>query len=277
MRKIAIAICAITMLMCITACQDNSVEFANPIATQKNLGMGPRVQELIQQARNGDAEAYKSLAICYRNGEGVEKSWLNDVYLHASYCKKTGEDIDSIVKFFDEDHPFRQISEILNVPSLDEKAWEKLEQLKQHAPAEAKTIGAIIVLVSEENPEKALTMLHEAEDEGSELSSLFQYIYYEQADRKDEYEQCLIRQSAKYPFLNLKIGEIYIGKYWESEDFTDIQKAMEYYYKADAYGMLTPKHANGLLNIYKHFGKQGLLDTDEKEIERLTNIAKTES
>ena len=48
---------------------------------------------------------------------------------------------------------------------------------------------------------------------------------------------------------------------------------MEFYYKADAYAMLTPRFACGLISIYEHFGKEGLLSCDEQEIERLKTIA----
>ncbi|MBQ4525783.1 MAG: hypothetical protein IJA00_06915, partial [Bacteroidaceae bacterium] len=82
-----------------------------------------------------------------------------------------------------------------------------------------------------------------------------------------------IRLVEKYPFLNLQIGKLYVERYWESKDFSDIQKAMEYYYKADAYAMLTPRYACGLISIYNHFGKKGLLSCDEHEMERLKNIA----
>lgn len=121
-----------------------------------------------------------------------------------------------------------------------------------------------------------LSVIREAENEGSELAALIQIAYYEEKDMKDDYEQCLIRLAEKYPFLNLQIGKLYIEKYWETKDFSDIQKAIEYYYKADAYAMLTPRFACGLISIYEHFGKKGLLSCDEQEMERLKNTAHTE-
>lgn len=83
----------------------------------------------------------------------------------------------------------------------------------------------------------------------------------------------MIRITDKYPFFNLMLGESYVLKYHECEDYSYIQKAIECYYKADAYGMLNPKYASALLRMYDNFGEKGLLKSDEKEIERLKILA----
>lgn len=248
------------------------MELESPDVELNSRATEQKVQNLIQQARYGDADAYNSLALCYRDGDGVDKSYLNMVCMYANYCKKTGNDIDKVVDLFEEEHPFRLITDILS-SSLDEKALEKLEQLRMCSPAEAKALNTVIDLLSEKDTINTLSVIREAENEGSELAALIQIAYYEEKDMKDDYEQCIIRLAEKYPFLNLQIGELYIDRHWESKDFSDIQKAMEYYYKADAYAMLTPRYAYGLINIYKHFGKEGLLSCDEHEMERLKKIA----
>jgi hypothetical protein len=150
---------------------------------------------------------------------------------------------------------------------------KKMDVLKQDFPVEVKAIKAACELDSREDSELVLNSLREAENEGSEFAALFQIVYYEEKGMKDDYEQCLIRLAEKYPFFNLKIGELYLERYWGSKDFSDIQKAMEYYYKADAYAMLTPRYASGLINIYKHLGEKGLLSCDEQEMLRLKKVA----
>ena len=60
----------------------------------------------------------------------------------------------------------------------------------------------------------------------------------------------------------------------DSDDFSYIQKAIECYYKADAYGMLLPKYANTLKGMYDYFGQKGLIEYDEQEVERLKILAK---
>lgn len=272
MNRLFTFLCIVSLLLFHTSCNDGVMELESSDVELKTRVTEQRVQNLIQQARYGDADAYNSLALCYRDGDGVGKSYLNMLYMYANYCKKTGNDIDKVVELFEEGHPFRLIVEILN-SSLDEKTLEKLEQLMMYSPAEAKTINAVIDILSEKDTVNALSVIREAENEGSELAALIQIAYYKEKEMKDDYEQSLIRLVDKYPFLNLQIGKLYVERYWKSKEFSDIQKAMEYYYKADAYAMLTPRYAYGLINIYKHFGKEGLLSCDEHEMERLKKIA----
>ena len=271
MNRLLVAICAIVLLMC-NACQDNFIDLENQNGELTTRAADMKFLHLVKQARNGDADAYKSLAVCYRDGDGVEKSWLNMICMYANYCNKTGENFNNVVELFEEGHPFRKLTEILN-SSYDRNALKELEQLEMYIPAEVKVIKTVGDMLSKEVPDSTLRVIQEAENEGSELAALFQIFYYEDNERTEEYEQCLERLSGKYPFLNLKIGEIYIDKYWESKDFSDIQKAMEYYYKADSYALLTPIYANGLISIHQHFGEKGMLSCDEQEMERLKNIA----
>ena len=271
MNRLLVAICAIVLLMC-NACQDNFIDLENQNGELTTRAADMKFLHLVKQARNGDADVYKSLAVCYRDGDGVEKSWLNMICMYANYCNKTGENFNNVVELFEEGHPFRRVTEILN-SSYDRNALKELEQLEMYIPAEVKVIKTVGDMLSKEVPDSTLRVIQEAENEGSELAALFQIFYYEENERTEKYEQCLERLSGKYPFLNLKIGEIYIDKYWESKDFSDIQKAMEYYYKADSYAMLTPGYANGLISIYQHFGEKGMLSCDEQEMERLKKLA----
>ena len=120
----------------------------------------------------------------------------------------------------------------------------------------------------------AMNIFREAEDEGSEMAVIFQVIYYEEAEDKTGQEECLTRIAEKYPFFNLLLGESYVMKYGECEDFSYIQKAIDCYYKADAYGMLIPQYANALWGMYDYFGQKGMLEYDEQEVERLKVLAK---
>lgn len=262
----------VSLLLFHTSCNEGVMELGGSGVEQETRVTEEKVQNLILQARYGDADTYNSLALCYRDGDGVDRSYFNMLYMYANYCKKTGNGIDKAVELFEEGSPFRLITEIL-VSDLDENTLEKIEQLMTYSPTEAKAINAAMDILSDKDTIQALTVICEAENEGSELAALIQLAYYKEKERKDDYEQCLIRLVEKYPFLNLQIGKLYVERYWESKDFSDIQKAMEYYYKADAYAMLTPRYACGLISIYKHFGKKGLLSCDEHEMERLKNIA----
>lgn len=264
----------VAMLLFHTSCNDNVMDLESPNVEMKTRTVEHRLQNLIQQARQGDVEAYNSLALCYRDGDGVEKSWLNMICMYATYIQKTGGDFEDVVELFDEGHPFRLLFEIMDSPSFNEEVEAKLEQLKQSAPAEAKAVEAMKNTSSINEATPVLSTLRETEAEGSELAVIFQVAYYDQATDKTGQEECLTRIAEKYPFFNLMLGESYARKYGECEDFSYILKAIKCYYKADEYGMLIPKYANALLGMYDYFGQKGMLEYDEQEVERLKVLAK---
>lgn len=47
---------------------------------------GQNVRKLVRQARQGNVQAYESLAICYRDGVKLEKSWINMLCMYEIYC-----------------------------------------------------------------------------------------------------------------------------------------------------------------------------------------------
>ena len=267
-------LCMASILVSHTSCNDSVMNYGSPSVEAQTRAADQRVQHLIQQARLGDVEAYNSLALCYRDGDGVEQSWLNMMCMYAIYSQKTGGDIEDIISLFEEGHPFRLLTEILDSPSFNEKVEIKLEQLKQLAPAEAKAIEAVKNAYTVEEAADAMKTIRDAEEEGSELAAVFQIIYYDEVEDVTRLENCLIRITEKYPYFNQLLGDLYAEQYEDSEDFSYIQKAIEYYYKADAYGMLTPKCANTLWKMHNNFGKEGLLEYDEQEMERLKILAK---
>ncbi len=274
MNRIFTVLCMVSMLVFHTSCNDSVMELESPGVELKSRAVDQRVRKLIQQARLGDVEAYNSLALCYRDGDGVEQSWLNMICMYAIYCQKTGGDIEDVIELLEEGNPFRLIFEIVEIPCSNEDIETKMDQLRQSAPAEAKAVEAAKKVFSIEEAKSALSIIKEAESEGSELAAMLQVIYYDETKDKTGQEECMIRIAEKYPFFNLMLGESYVMKYHENEDFSYIQKAIECYYKADAYGMLIPKYASALLRMYDNFGEKGLLKSDEKEIERLKILAK---
>ena len=77
MNRLFTILCMVTMLVFHTSCNDSVMDIESPSVELKTRAVDQRVQNLIQQARLGDVEAYNSLALFYRDGDGVEQSWLN--------------------------------------------------------------------------------------------------------------------------------------------------------------------------------------------------------
>ena len=274
MNRLFTIFCMVSLMVFHTSCNDSVMDLESPNVEIKTRVVDQRVQNLIQQARQGDVEAYNSLALYYRDGDGVEKSWLNMLCMYAIYCQKTGGDIEDVIELFEEGNPFRLLFEIMDSPSFNEKVEAKLEQLRQLAPAEAKTIETAKRAFTMDEATVAMNVFREAEDEGSELAVIFQAAYYDQATDKTGQEEFLTHIAEKYPFFNQLLGDLYAKQYGDSDDFSYIKKAIESYYKADAFGMLLPKCANTLCGMYDYFGQKGLLKYDEQEVERLKILAK---
>ena len=257
------------------SCQDNEMEWTNINKESKALAAELKVKNLVLQARQGKTEAYKSLAFCYRDGKGVEKSYMNAIFMYLVYCQKTGQELETSIELFEEGSPYRLLIEILFSPVLDKETEERITQFQQLVPADAKVLIPMRDFLVNEKDNNVLKILQEAESEGSELAKALQIFYFEEKEDTTMYQQCLLRAAEKHPFLYPKIAKIYEERYGRDDDFTNIRKAMEYYYKADSYGMLNPRQANSLWSIYDYFGQKGLLDYDEIEVERLKKIIKT--
>lgn len=271
--RVITVLCLVSLVVLHTSCNDNVMDMGSPGAEVESRADVQRVQGLVRQARQGDTEAYNSLALCYLDGDGVEKSWLNMACMYLIYSQKTGKDIEDIIGLFDEENTFRLLFEIIDSPSFNEEIEAKVDLLRQSAPAEAKAIEAAKMTISTEEAVKAISIFREAEAEGSELAVIFQAIYYDEMEEKSGQEAFLTRVAEKYPFFHLMLGESYVREYHETEDFSYIRKAVECYKKADAHGMLIPKYADALWSIYDYFGAKGMIEYDEKEVERLKVLA----
>lgn len=274
MNRLFTIFCLVSISVFHTSCNDSVMDIESPSVELKTRAVDQRVQNLIQQARQGDVEAYNSLALCYRDGDGIEKSWLNMICMYAIYCQKTGGDIEDIIELFEEGNPFRLIFETVEMPYSDAEIEAKIDQLRQSAPAEAKAVEAAINAFSLEDATFALNTIREAEAEGSELAVIFQAAYYDRATDKTAQEEYLTRIAEKYPFFYQQLGALHSVKYRDDKDFSHIQKAIECYRNADEYGMLTRRYANELLGLYEYFGNKGMLERDKKEMTRLDNIIK---
>jgi len=272
MNRIYTTLFIFSLLLFYTSCKNDVINEKSPSMKLKTRTTEQNVQNLIQQARLGNAEAYKSLAICYSNGDGVAKSWLNMAHMYANYCDETGEDESKLFELLDGNHPYIKIYKIIN-SSLDDNITEKPEELKMYAPSKAKAINVAIKMILNKDTANILNSINEAESEGSELAILTKIGYYQNKNMDEEYERYLINVAEKHPFLYLDLGELYLGKYFVSDDYTNINKADEFYYKADAYGMLTSRIAHVLIDIYNNYGEKCQLSCDKQEIERLKKIA----
>ena len=233
------------------------------------------VDRLIRQAQSGKVEAYKSLAIAYRDGGNLEKSWLNMLCMYEIYCLKTNGQVCDIVASLDANDPFRMLTDILNMQDYNDAAKALHFKLREVSSIEAEAIDAAALILGEDDSLDALDVMWNLALRGSELAAIYVAAYYEEADHKSRQEEYYTQMAMSYPVFYLLLGDVYIERYHDSGDFTDVQKALDCYYMADDYGMLTPRYANGLLALYDYFGGKGLVEVRKMEISRLKKIAVT--
>lgn len=233
------------------------------------------VRRLVNQARRGEVQAYESLAVCYRDGMKVERSWLNMLFVYETYSMKTGGNIRDIVKKLDANHQYSLLTEILYMKSVDKCAMELLSDLRTVAPMEAEAVDVVVDLKSGGNQDAAVSLMRLLAEKGSELAVIYLTTYFEEIEETPAKFKFYETFAQKYPMFYLLLGEMHVKQYHEDGDFANIEKAIDYYYKADRHGMLTPKFASGLWGIYDYFGEKGMLNIKSKEIERLKRIAMT--
>ena len=76
MNRLFTFLCIVSLLLFHTSCNEGVMELESSDVELKTRTTEQKVHNLIQQARYGDADAYNSLALCYRDGDGVDKSYL---------------------------------------------------------------------------------------------------------------------------------------------------------------------------------------------------------
>ena len=118
MRRKWLFTCMTALLFAHTSCVTDAtiMEVETSSVESRNFTTERKVQELVQQARFGKDEAYKSLAFCYRDGKGIEESNLNAIFMYLVYCQKTGQDLKTSIELFEEGSPYRLLIEILSSP-----------------------------------------------------------------------------------------------------------------------------------------------------------------
>ena len=277
MKNIYAVICLILGLMFLGSCQTSDIVTNMTEEMELSRTMTSDIQSVVESVRQGNADAYKELAYAYRDGEGVEQSNINAMFMYLMYCTKTGLPEETIVELYDKDSPTRLLWEILIAADMNQNTEEKISRLQQLSPADAKVLTSLSNSMMSKNKDNFLGILQEAESEGSELAIIIQAIHYEETKQIETYVQFLNKAVKKYPFLYIKLAKIYEDRYEKDNDFMNIQKALEYYYEADAYGMLNNSSANRICRIYEKFCQKGLIEKDEKEIGRLKKIVEKET
>lgn len=234
-----------------------------------------KVYSLIQQAKEGDAEACKSLARRYSKGEGVKHSFINAFFMYGIYGERTGVDFDSIATLFDDDDPYKTLAEMLSTPKKSSKKemFGKLEQLKQTLPTTAELIEASIKFDEDKDTTAFHNVLNNAEKEDDDIYIFFKLHFYDTYGKPEDLLKYMRQFAEKCPALNKPIAESHMDEYEKDGDIENVKRAMECYRKMDEHGMLNASAASQMLKTYLEFKDKGLPQWNKKDLERIKKLA----
>ena len=184
--------------------------------------------------------------------------------------------LDKVVEeIVSEGDPYLYIIRTIDKPISRLAAKEKIAELAQVAPAEAKAIEAVKDLKKIEDAiyrpdiHKAL---RQAEAEGGETAAMLLAFYLISKERSEEEKAELIRIADKYPYLYQLFDREDIDDCMDGSNIDKLQEMVDYYYRADAHAMLTPAHAGKLCVMRKRLEEAGIIAPDEVETARLRSI-----
>lgn len=227
-------------------------------------------------ARQGDVEAYKELAKRYEEGVDVERSYANMLTCFVMVNRFKGGMYDPLSTEFRQNHPFRLSIELLEGMYSGEETIQKMQLLEISSPWDAKAVTAMSMITNRSERRKALSMLDEAIEKGSEIAVILKTDYLKHSKGTGRYEQHLKAYAERFPFFYNKLGELYeerAGRQVESD--ADMKSAFEYYKEADRHAMLDVQGAIFLLHYYEKEMEAGKAEYSQKELYRLKLLGGT--
>ncbi len=269
MRKMFVLLCGIFMALCHISCEE-SLDMMENSASQERDTPSPKVERLIQQAREGRPEAYEALAMCYRDGDGVRQSDFNMLVMYMLFCEKSGGKVhvEDFIEQLDANHRLRLLTKVLDHKPLSAVPQETIANLRRVSPADALLYEGACAYECEEDTLAAEHFFAEAVARGSEIGRILQVALYKKLKNHEKYEHYLHKYAAKFPLFYALLGDMSMKD--ESPGY--LQRAVEYYLQADKQGMLPREGARRLAAAYRLLEQEGKMKCDEKEMARLNAL-----
>lgn len=229
-------------------------------------GWTDSVEVYRERARQGDVEAYRKLARCYEDGVGVETNFVNMMYLYelADYMDGKRDHY-----YFRKSRLGRMLEDMdRNYQNNDSiGAEEILAQINNEWPSFLWIMNVI-------NIENKNELTHTLEPEAQNGNMVARLVLASMAADSVCSDACIseLEEVAAYaPMMYNKLGRIYMGN--PDSMRTDIDRAIDYFRKADEYAMLSRKGAKGLLECYRIKMKRGEKPCDDMELSRLRRLS----
>lgn len=223
---------------------------------------------LVEQAKQGDSEAYRLLADCYRDGIGVKQDFLNMVVMAMLSADFGGMDINSYLKTIPENHNYHLLAAATE--AIDNKHEDRAsvlaKQMLDKGMPEGYLLQGIFALMRNDTLESK-RLIEKSAKRGSVLAELLMCTS-DWPGATDYNVEKLLTLTDKAPYANVLLGNIYIAK-------DSIDLAAHYYMKADKQAFLGRREIQLLLQCYRSGAKVQLLETDVQRLQRLVDSGKT--
>lgn len=233
------------------------------------------VKNYIEKGRRGDKTAFEKLAECYHEGKGVERNFINMVFMYLQASERGGLSMEEYMARYEVNDPDRLLFDAMN--DIEQKKFDdatvKLEKLKAMNQPSSITIQAFLAAEMDKDQEKSERLLLEASEKGCSLGQL---LYAKSAEeRKDdtEYKKRLESITTNIPMTYNQLGRVYWeeGREIDSEEL--MNQAKDCFRKADEYACLMKQNARRLLYCYKKDVELGKAVCDSVELEHVQLIA----
>lgn len=255
MKKIiCMAFVCITMAVGATAQVNIVEENRNP----RSECWEDSVKNNIEKGRRGDKIAFEKLAECYHEGHGVERNFINMVFMYLQASERGGLSVEEYMARYEADDPDRMLFDAMT--DIDHKrfdaAEEKQERLKAANNLYHIALQMILAIERDKNEELAEQLLHEATEKDCALGEMLYVMSAGRLQKQEEYKERLRNIAHKIPaFYNL-LGESYWKEGHEKDDKELVNAAINCFKEADKHACLTKANAGRLIEYYENCAKE---------------------
>lgn len=256
------------IIVALTSCADQFVLEEGAIE-HPNMPPDREFQALLEKAKWGDGLAYRKLADCYRDGNGVKRDFIGMLSMASLADDYRG--INRMEEYLDSLPKNSEFNLLIDcVEKFEQKQTDEaqtlLEGLVANGSPDGYAIKGISVLEHGDSLE-AKRLFEFAAENGSSFGELLLCIPDWRGAMKPSIEK-LAALTDKIPWVNNVLAETYTGK--RGYDMKDDEKAAYYYLKADKQACLTKNGAKWLVNYIRNNGDLHLSPSD---VERLQILA----
>ncbi len=232
---------------------------------------------LIERVRQGDKQAYETLADCYRYGKGgAEKCMFNAIVCYQLAGQKPVDVVEAAFNANPNDELglMNHLMVIMDKQGLD-SLGVALESMDIPDYKWAKLLRNIVANADSDNSRDYILPMVDGNSTGDEFLMAFASLHILTRHLPDlESTPKSLLMAEKVPFMYNHAGEKQWDRYKEDESANkeNLDSAIMYFQKADANGFLSPRNARRILSVNARKCADISRYFDKNDIQRLIRI-----